>query len=147
MEQTQIIEAFNVNNRPSLRASYLPSPKTNVRTFDIGECPIRVELITKLSWNISMKSEINLFFLQKEQSILEIDEILTNIWNDTGTLGFCILVHLDTSIEYNHYKIPRQIIQKWSIPYINISCQDQQSINNMLLFAIKYYWFRNVINK
>lgn len=148
-QQNTILKAVNTNHLPSLKPSYLSSVScTHLSTVNMDDCSIRVELNTNIQiCDISRKNDINLILFKQAMSERKIDKICKNIWCKMGWMGHCILVqviddHNNSSSKLN--KFPVQAMRKWNIPCINISFKDEQSINDMMIFGIKYYWFRNV---
>ena len=102
----------------------------------------------------------------------KLDQICSNLWIKRGSMRNLILVEIvDNDSKHEHTQlyqtdglpitaplksiirtnksvIIKQLTKKWNIPHIDLkfddSTCDEQDINEMLIYSIKYYWFSHV---
>ena len=77
------------------------------------------------------------------QNQFELDQICSSLWNKNRTMNNCILFG-NKSRGYKSYNIGDKMSIKWNIPFMNINYSNSDQINNLLIFSIKYHWFRKV---
>eukprot|EP01084_Bolivina_argentea_P258707 436264_1 len=151
-EQQEIFKSFNTNHLPALKPSY----KFNdayvcmdaMRTVNIDNCSTRIHL-QLFNKDRHFQDDNFCFIMFKESDcMLDIDAMCNNVSQIRPTMNNCILVEM---IENKNRKCSKnnkecEMSKKWNIPLLGVNVNDEQSVKDLFILAIKYRWFFDVIH-
>ena len=72
----------------------------------------------------------------------QLNQTCSSLWNKNRMMNNCILF----GNKSRGHNISDKISIKWNIPFMGINYSNSHQINNLLIFSIKYHWFRTVNN-
>eukprot|EP01084_Bolivina_argentea_P050984 93796_1 len=148
-----ILNRFSGRSLPALHSTYSNNNNSLQhirRTIHMDNCQISINLF-QFEWNskiINMKSaEIYMILLNETNDINYYDKMLEKMINATDYKNKCYILVRITN-KYNNINIRteyeyKQLCCKYNVPLFNLSLNSDNQ--DLFVFAVKYYWFCNVV--
>ena len=143
------IKHFRNNNLPALKSKYSSNNELS-RTLHIDgfQLRINIKIISNINLHNNEYDEDNecIYLIMCDKNLNDecyLNNICSTIWNINRSMNNCILFS-DKANSNSNKKSNNNLSNKWNIPLMNIDYNNEQNVNKLINFSIKYYWFSKV---
>eukprot|EP01083_Nonionella_stella_P066713 175902_1 len=136
--------AENCHYLPVLQLNRKPKSDDNSlkRTLHVDDCTVPVK-VSNMDLNAMESADVNMFLFDGKTDINAITHVIQS------SRSACILVKTDAKSKASrvHLVQQNQLCRHYNIPCFELSLNSKKSMNDLFVFAIKYYWFCAVIGE
>eukprot|EP00483_Globobulimina_turgida_P001836 UN01838 len=88
---------------------------------------------------------IYLILINQNDSMKCINNVCRSVWKKCGSMDNCILVTMNDKCCCKKQSEIALLSKKWNVPSVPVDCHERNSSVNLFKFAMKHYWFCEVM--